>query len=350
MPADRRKTGAVVAAVVAAVLGVGGCSWIGSDADAGGPRTTAPPQQPVAPPGPPKPGPGMVVEGRAWRRGRRRRAAVVAARWGKPGRRPAPPVAGLDGDSARALAAAWARSGEYEQASVRAFTDLADALRAHGAPDALVARCEVAAAQEADHAARCVALASRYAGREVSIPPPAGRRRTRPAVPTLAVIAAESIVDGILNEGAAALIAAEQAKVCSDTTAAEALAVIAGDEAAHADLAWSVLEWCLQVGSAEVRRAVAGALAVLPVPRVPPAPAGVGAAVAAAHGRAAPSMHAELTALRADVCERVERLVERRNRLDAQPAPRTRASTCSSPSAVTPPMILASTLPSGPTR
>ena len=312
MPAERRKAGAVVAVAVAAILGAGGCSWIGSDADAGSPRTTIP-----APTGP-KPGQGgggIVVEGRAWRRGRRRRPTVVRAQWARP-RAPAASIVGVDRDSARALAASWARAGEYEHASVGAFADLASDLRLHGAPGALVARCEAAAAQETDHAARCFALASRYAGREVHVAPRAVARRARRAAPALAVIAAESIVDGILNEGAAALIAAAQAERCTDPAAREALTVIAGDETTHAELAWSVLEWCLHVGSADVRSAIAAARAALPVPGVPPAPAGVGTAVAAAHGRAAPRMDTQLTVLRDDVAERLDDLVRR-----SEPAP-----------------------------
>ncbi len=283
MRTARRK----LATVVAAVALLGGCGWVGSDADTssnpGGTGPTAPP-----PPAGPGPNPGLVVEGRPWRRGSGRAAWVAVARWGRRRSWRRARVPGVDARSARGLARSWARAGEFEHASIGAFVDLAADLRVHGAPGALVARCEAAAADERDHTARCFALASRYAGREVrpGVDAPAPTRRQAPPI---AVLATEALRDGVVNEGAAAVLAAEQLRACTDPAAAEALAVIARDEATHAELGWSILEWCLDAGGAEVAAAVASTLQGLDRPTVPAAPAGVDPEVAASHGRAVPA-------------------------------------------------------------
>ena len=285
MPVTHRRT-AVAATVLSVLLGAG-CGWVGSDSDTsvrgsgtGGPATTVP--KPVA---------GRVVEGRPWRRGRRRRPRVVAPRWARSWSPRAAAVPGLDRRASRALARAWARAGAWEHASVGAFVDLAADLRALGAPDELVARCQAAADDERDHTARCLALASRYAGRTIR----PGRVRgvpTREPAPPVTVLAIESLRDGIVNEGVAALVADEQRKLCTDADAAAALAVIADDEALHAALGWSILEWCIDVGGDDVRRAVAATSAGLGIPQPPAAPAGIPHAVAAAHGRGVPAAFA----------------------------------------------------------
>jgi hypothetical protein len=220
-------------------------------------------------------------------------------------------VPGVEHEVAEALARAWARAGELEHASIAAFIDLADDLRAHGAPDGLVERCEIAAGQERDHTSRCFALASRYAGRQVrSGPMRTLGRRTRSHAPALTVLAGESIRDGIVNEGVAALLAAEQQKLCSNALAAETLAVIARDEALHAELGWSILEWCVEAGGDDVRRCIATTGAGLEVVRPPAAPTDVPTAVADAHGRGVPpGLAAEIEALHDAVLRRLDAMV-----------------------------------------
>ena len=217
----------------------------------------------------------------------------------------------LERRAARALASSWARAGELEHASIGAFVDLAADLRAHGAPAELIERCDVAAAQERDHTSRCFALASRYAGRKVS-PGAIGALPASWPPPALTVLARESILDGIVNEGVAALLAAEQWKLCVDADAADTLAVIARDEASHAELGWSILEWCVEAGGDEVSRYVTTTRDGLETARPPAAPAGIPSAVADAHGRGVPTRLAALIeALHGEVLRRLDAIVAR---------------------------------------
>jgi hypothetical protein len=253
----------------------------------------------------------IVVEGRPWRAGRRRRARVVRARWAaRWWRRPRPADDGLDRASRRALARAWARAGELEHASVAAFVELAAHLRAHGAPAPLVVACTYAADDERDHTARCFALASRYAGRPVT--PGRLTHVGTAAVPTVAALAVESLVDGVANEGFAALLASTRRDVASDPAVVATLTAIAGDEAAHAELAWAVLAWCLADGGDDVRDAVVAASTALADPRPPRALVGAPEPVAAAHGMGSPAALAPAWAdLRVGITARLADLVSR---------------------------------------
>ncbi|HVY46553.1 MAG TPA: hypothetical protein VHB21_11770, partial [Minicystis sp.] len=93
--------------------------------------------------------------------------APVARRlgWGSPGL--APDVRGLGRVERAALAAAWARDGAMEHASIASFGRFALELLALGAPAELVEDAHRAAIDEARHARLCFALASGYAGERV---------------------------------------------------------------------------------------------------------------------------------------------------------------------------------------
>jgi hypothetical protein len=64
-------------------------------------------------------------------------------------------------------------------------------------------------------------------------------------VPYSGGVANEGWVDGCLNEGLAALVAAEEARDATDPEEARISAQIAGDEAEHAALAFEVVRWVL---------------------------------------------------------------------------------------------------------
>nr|MBA2281038.1 hypothetical protein [Acidimicrobiia bacterium] len=99
-------------------------------------------------------------------------------------------------------------------------------------------------------------------------------------------------------------------RVAVDPQAAAALAVIAADEAGHAELGWAVLEWCAAAGGDAVRRVVVAARTDLAVPRVPVLPADLPADVADAHGRGTPPALARmLVDLHAGVLHRLDSLV-----------------------------------------
>lgn len=205
-----------------------------------------------------------------------------------------------------AVARAWARAGEFEQASVGAFVQLAEHLRAHGAPLGLVERCDSAAADERDHTQRCFALASRYAATRVR--PGRLASTSRRFTPSMTQLADESIRDGIVNEGFAALLASTQLEVATDADVRSTLTVIARDEALHAELAWAILDWCLEAGGADVRRVVA--TADLPPVLTCPHPIGLTESMANAHGVGAPAALASTWAeLRATIAARLDSLV-----------------------------------------
>ncbi len=161
---------------------------------------------------------------------------------------------GLGPADRAALTGHWTLVAREEHTSIAAFERLGRALAAHDAPARLIAGATAAAAQEADHAARCFAVASACA--EVRLVP-----GTMPADdgarPTLITLALEALIDGCAGEGAGA---AEAELLATGEATAEPLrpmfAVIARDEAEHAELSWAVLEWCLAVGGVAVRRAV----------------------------------------------------------------------------------------------
>lgn len=163
-----------------------------------------------------------------------------------------------DDDLAAALGEAWLADARAECASVPAFLALARDLAEVGAPPELIAAALSAAGDEIRHTVLCSRLASRFLGVSVvPVMPPVPAPRAEAREETLRRLAVESWADGLLGEGAAAVRAERGLRHASDGPARRAQAVIARDEAKHADLAGSVLDFCLQSGGKEVRDAVA---------------------------------------------------------------------------------------------
>jgi hypothetical protein len=190
-------------------------------------------------------------------------AVLAAARpgargWGADGLRPR--VDDLAAATRAALAEAWTRDGLAEHASVASFGRFALELLAVGAPAALVARAHRAALDEVRHARLCLGLASAYAGTVVGPGafPFAGQVEVSG---DLAAIAARAACEGCIGETVAAVQAQEQLARAADPAVCAVLAVIAEDEAGHAELAWRTVAWALRGGGAPVRAAVAAALA-----------------------------------------------------------------------------------------
>lgn len=145
-----------------------------------------------------------------------------------------------DGDALR-----WATAAQVEAASVPAFLRLAAQLRALGAPSDLVRAARAAAAEEVGHAWLCAAMAARAGlrGWHPSAPPMAvGPLRADPAL--LAQVAAESWVDGVRNEGRAAVDADAAAEATDDPVERAVQSRIATEEAGHAALAARIVRWC----------------------------------------------------------------------------------------------------------
>lgn len=140
--------------------------------------------------------------------------------------------------SAPADRARWIRQARLEHASIESFLWLADDLDALGAPAELVARASRAADEERRHAALCLA----YAGSGVRLRSRVHPRRRR-ARPSLAQLAREAWIDGVLGEGGAARALAREARRTPDPERARALLAVASEEASHARLSADVLGW-----------------------------------------------------------------------------------------------------------
>lgn len=156
-------------------------------------------------------------------------------------------VEGLDDVAREALAARWTRVALEEHSSVPAFARLSLDLVALGAPASLVAWAHRAALDEVGHARVAFALAARYAGRPVGPSAlPAAREDVgaETAAETLRRVARESLLDGVMGEGAAAITAAREAEREADPAVAAVLRRIAREEADHAALGAAVARYC----------------------------------------------------------------------------------------------------------
>jgi hypothetical protein len=151
--------------------------------------------------------------------------------------------------ASRFVPGSFADAAHYEAASVVVFRQLAVDLRGHGAPEELAVRAEVAAADEARHAEIMHALARRYgrAGRS-ELPAPGPPQPPR----ALLAIALENVREGCVREAFAALETLYQAQNAAATEVREALAPVASEELAHAELAFAVHDWLAsRLGPAE---------------------------------------------------------------------------------------------------
>jgi hypothetical protein len=199
----------------------------------------------------------------------------------------APAIDDLDPAIRAQIADAWARDGLAEHASIPSFGRFAFELLAVGAPADLVAEAHRAALDEVRHARLCLGLASAYAGAPVEPGPfPFGGSVEVDA--DLARMAARVAREGCIDETSAALQVAEQLSAAQDPAVRAALAILAEDEARHAELAWRTVAWALRVGGAPVRAAVAEVFAGL-TDDLPPTRNERENPALAAHGRLSPA-------------------------------------------------------------
>ncbi|MCB9764292.1 MAG: ferritin-like domain-containing protein [Alphaproteobacteria bacterium] len=134
--------------------------------------------------------------------------------------------------------AAWlARAARAEAGSARAFSVMAVELARFGAPSDLRARCAEAARDEVAHARRMGALCASRGGVVEPLVDHALPDRS------LFDFALENAVEGCVFETWAALAAWHQARHAADPELRQAMAVIAGDETRHAELARDLDRW-----------------------------------------------------------------------------------------------------------
>jgi len=199
---------------------------------------------------PPLSSSAFCVTGRPLRRNEAR-APVAGAQW---------TAQVVDRISNERAARVWTERACHEWASVPAFCELAQQLKASGAPQVLIARAREAAADELRHAAISAQTAAALAvAPALGLDPPVGSHRAvasgRAGIVRLAV---ESYLDGCIAEGTAAAVAAREADRADDSDIATMQRTIASDEARHAELAWDILEWTLAVQPEAVCTALTG--------------------------------------------------------------------------------------------
>lgn len=163
------------------------------------------------------------------------------------------------------LAEIWREEAQAEHAAIAAFSKLSLELLALGAPPDLVARANRAAIQEVEHARLCFALASAYSGETLG--PAPLREALVGDTADLSRIAREALLDGCMREGLAAEIARLGAERARDPEVARVIRVQAKEEAQHAALGWSIVEWCLLRGGESLRCILLAALGEAALPR-----------------------------------------------------------------------------------
>ena len=186
----------------------------------------------------------------------------------------------LDAKGRAALASHWLDAARMEHASVASFARLTLELLAVGAPAELLARSQQAGIDEVRHAQACYSLAQALGAGDVgpgALPIDGSLR-----APTLVEVAAAAAREGCVWETVAALQAQVEAVQARHPALQAWLQPIADDEGRHAELAWDIVRWAVEVGGAPVRDAVVAALdeaedALLAPVQAPVLPQGYGA-------------------------------------------------------------------------
>jgi hypothetical protein len=184
-------------------------------------------------------------------------------------RGPRPRVDALTPEARALLRDLWLHDARKEHASVPAFGQVAWQLVALGAPADLLRRAHTSCLQEIDHAERCFALASSYAGEDLGVQAMPALSHGSALLPrdttrALVQVATEALVDGALLEDFNAELAATALADVVDVAAREALVRIVADEREHAAFAWDVVAFCIERGGAPVVDALRATLAKLP--------------------------------------------------------------------------------------
>lgn len=174
----------------------------------------------------------------------------------------------LRGDDRRAregAAAHWLENALMEHASIASFARFALDLLALGAPAELVAGAHRAALDEVRHARRSFAIAASLGAAAVGPGPlPEALRPLAPSSPDS--LLRDTFRDGCIGEAAAALVLSAAARR-SERRFSRALAVMAEEEARHAELAWRTVCWLVRTfpAAAEALSVEVGALRGGPV-------------------------------------------------------------------------------------
>ncbi|MBK6519574.1 MAG: hypothetical protein IPG04_36935 [Polyangiaceae bacterium] len=166
------------------------------------------------------------------------------------------PIAVASARDAEERASSWARDAGLEHASAAEFCRLALGLLALGAPRELVDGALRASLSEVRHAALSYGVAAAYGGAQLGPGPLA--IASAATLPDLVTLFEGTLADGCVGEALASLEAAAEAADSQDPALAAALREIAADEAGHAELAFRIAAWALDVASTSERAAMHG--------------------------------------------------------------------------------------------
>lgn len=180
---------------------------------------------------------------------------IAATSCGTPGRRPANLLARrLCRERMQPLARYFAQAARFEAASVVAFEQLAEELRALGAPRELCEAARRAAEDEVRHARDAGALAAQFGARAEL--PRLARKRLR----DLNEVAFDNALEGCVSETYSAYLATIQARlVAGPGKLRSSLRAIAQDETRHAALSWQLAGYLEARLDPQVRQRIAAA-------------------------------------------------------------------------------------------
>lgn len=153
------------------------------------------------------------------------------------------------------LAERWSDMALAEHASIASFSRFSLQLLAVAAPPSLISAAHRAAIDEVRHAQMCFALASIYAGEDLS-PGPLPLDGDIIGGLDLPTVVTSAVLEGCIGETIAASEAATAQDLAQTTTIKKTLNAIAQDESRHAQLAWRFVQWALQQGEPLVRKMI----------------------------------------------------------------------------------------------
>ncbi len=169
----------------------------------------------------------------------------------------APRPTGLPAEERAALALSWRLEACDHHSSIGSCARFVLQLLAVGAPGKLVAAAQRAGDDEITHTELCLAMASTYAGRPITLGAQQGEVALDGVNDEMA-IAVQTVRTGCVGETIRAALATAAAQQAADPAVRRVFVRIAADETRHAGLAWRYLKWSL---SQQADPALLGAIA-----------------------------------------------------------------------------------------
>lgn len=174
-------------------------------------------------------------------------------------------LADLPPEARQAIADEWWYRAWAERESTARYARLVEAMRAVGAPPALVQACATAGEDEARHAVLCADLARAFSGIDRWADTPIDPAPLGPArLGTSERLLYEMVAFGCVAETLNAALLLETCEAATDETVRSTARALLKDEVQHGKLGWGYLSWAASRGpvhtlSAHVGRMIAAA-------------------------------------------------------------------------------------------